>query len=268
MDGRGVTIAIASSTASITTPVVRLPAAPGGSSATNGATAGAATGATDRRPAAAPSTAAPRTAAPSTADPARPDPGAGTGRVAPALRQMAQEAADTSDGSSAQGLTAEERELVARLKARDAEVRRHEQAHAAAGGQYAGQPRYDYQTGPDGNRYAVGGEVSIDASPVAGDPEATVQKMRVVIRAALAPAEPSDQDRRVAQQAQATLTTAEAELRAQKAAQLRGGADAEPGQAGPAGPTPADPRAPLAASVYRAAVEAVSASLPRAVAFA
>ena len=247
------TIAIASPTASITTPGIR-PQPP------TGAASGTARG-TEGRPAA---------TAPAAAEPGRPDPGAGTGRVAPTLRQVAQEAGSAA-AASAQGLTAEEQDLVARLKARDAEVRRHEQAHAAAGGQYAGQPRYDYQTGPDGNRYAVGGEVSIDASAVPGDPEATVQKMRVVIRAALAPAEPSDQDRRVAQQAQATLTEAEAELRAEKAAQLRGGTDdtrTERTTSDPVGPNAADPRASFVASVYQSALEAVSASLPRSVAIA
>ena len=52
--------------------------------------------------------------------------------------------------------------------------------------------------GPDGNRYAIGGEVSIDVAPVDGDPEATIAKMEIVKAAALAPAEPSAQDRKVA----------------------------------------------------------------------
>jgi hypothetical protein len=46
--------------------------------------------------------------------------------------------------------------------------------------------------------YAVSGEVSIDSSPVKGDPKATVRKMEQVVRAALAPAQPSGQDRAVA----------------------------------------------------------------------
>ena len=56
--------------------------------------------------------------------------------------------------------------LVRELQQSDAEVRRHEAAHAAAGGEFAGAPTFTYQTGPDGKRYAVGGEVSIDTSPV------------------------------------------------------------------------------------------------------
>ncbi|MDR1535751.1 MAG: catalase, partial [Planctomycetota bacterium] len=41
-----------------------------------------------------------------------------------------------------------------RLQTRDGEVRRHEQAHKAAGGRYAGAISYEYSRGPDGKRYA------------------------------------------------------------------------------------------------------------------
>jgi hypothetical protein len=105
---------------------------------------------------------------------------------------------------------------VASLASRDQEVRTHEQAHAAIGGSYAGAPSYTYERGPDGKRYAIGGEVSIDAGPVPNDPEATLRKMEVVIRAALAPAEPSAQDRQVAAQAQAQMAEARAELAQQQ----------------------------------------------------
>ncbi|SIP99214.1 putative metalloprotease CJM1_0395 family protein [Aquipseudomonas alcaligenes] len=105
---------------------------------------------------------------------------------------------------------------IAELASRDREVRAHEQAHAAVGGAYAGAPTYTFTRGPDGKRYAIGGEVSIDSSPIPNDPEATLRKMELVQRAALAPAEPSAQDRRVAAQAAAQATQARAEL-----AQLR-----------------------------------------------
>ena len=111
---------------------------------------------------------------------------------------------------------------IAKLVSRDQEVRTHEQAHAAVGGRYAGAPTYTYERGPDGKRYAVGGEVGIDTSPIPNDPEATLRKMEVVIRAALAPAEPSAQDRQVAAQAQAQM----AEARAQLAQQQRSEAEA------------------------------------------
>ncbi len=101
------------------------------------------------------------------------------------------------------------RALLAELRQRDREVRAHEAAHAAAGGPYVrGGPSFQYTRGPDGRLYAVGGEVQIDVSPVSGDPEATIAKMQVVRRAALAPARPSAQDRAVAARA------AQAEMRA------------------------------------------------------
>ncbi|NQZ09099.1 MAG: catalase [Algicola sp.] len=102
----------------------------------------------------------------------------------------------------------QEQQQIQELRGRDAEVKAHEQAHAAAGGQYAGSPTYEFKRGPDGNNYAVGGEVSIDASAVGGDPRATIDKMRQVRSAALAPASPSSQDRAVAAQAAQTATDA------------------------------------------------------------
>lgn len=102
--------------------------------------------------------------------------------------------------------------VIAELANRDREVRAHEQAHAAVGGVHAGSPTYTYTQGPDGKRYASGGEVGIDVGAIANDPQATITKMEIVIRAALAPAEPSGQDRSVASQAQAQLAAARAEL--------------------------------------------------------
>ncbi|MBF0524769.1 MAG: hypothetical protein HQK56_06695, partial [Deltaproteobacteria bacterium] len=93
------------------------------------------------------------------------------------------------------------------------EVRTHEQAHMAAAGAYATSgATYTYETGPDGQSYAVGGEVSIDTSPVKGDPAATIMKMETVQRAALAPASPSGQDQKVAAAAAAKAQSARVEL--------------------------------------------------------
>lgn len=114
------------------------------------------------------------------------------------------------------GLTEADRRQVEQLKQRDREVKEHERAHAAAGGGIAGQPNYKYATGPDGNQYAVAGEVRIDTSPVRGNPEATIRKLEQVKRAALAPREPSGQDRRVAANAEAGITAARREATAQR----------------------------------------------------
>ncbi|MFP3977785.1 putative metalloprotease CJM1_0395 family protein [Marinobacter sp. KMM 10035] len=110
------------------------------------------------------------------------------------------------------GLDEAELKELTELKARDREVRAHEAAHQAVGGQYAGAISLSYQRGPDGAQYAVGGEVSIDMSPVNGDPQATIEKMRVVRSAAMAPAEPSGQDRAVAAQAMQAMLQAQSEL--------------------------------------------------------
>lgn len=83
------------------------------------------------------------------------------------------------------------------------------------GGPYTGAPTYSYKRGPEGQLYAVGGKVSIDASPIPDDPEATINKMQTVRSAALAPAEPSPEDLRVAQEATRQLLQAQAELRSE-----------------------------------------------------
>lgn len=96
-------------------------------------------------------------------------------------------------------MTPEEKEMIEKLRQRDAQVRRHEQAHLVAAGQHAmGGAQYTYQVGPDGRRYAVGGEVQVDVAPVEGDPEATLRKAQQLQRAALAPMDPSAADRNVA----------------------------------------------------------------------
>jgi hypothetical protein len=69
-----------------------------------------------------------------------------------------------------------------------------------------------YEQGPDGVQYAVGGEVPISVSAVSGDPKATVEKMRTVRAAAMAPAQPSSTDLAVAAQAMQTLLQAQVEL--------------------------------------------------------
>lgn len=112
-------------------------------------------------------------------------------------------------------LTPQEESVVRRLQARDREVRAHEQAHVAAGGQHAGGASYSYEMGPDGKRYAVGGEVPIDASK-ASSPEATVQKARTIRKAALAPAKPSAADRQVASKATSLEMEAMQEIQEEK----------------------------------------------------
>ncbi len=122
-----------------------------------------------------------------------------------------------SSSNSDKQLSEEEQKQIDELKSRDREVKTHEQAHIAAGGSYVkGGATYDYQTGPDGKQYAVGGSVNIDTSPVDGNPEATIAKAQVIIKAALAPAEPSGQDQKVASAARQMMSEARKELNSQK----------------------------------------------------
>lgn len=98
------------------------------------------------------------------------------------------------------------------LKLRDTEVRNHEQAHLSAAGQYArGGASFTYQKGPDGGSYAVSGEVNIDVTKESS-PEATIAKMQTIKRAALAPANPSGADKRIAAQANVKEAQARQEL--------------------------------------------------------
>ncbi|MDY3809498.1 putative metalloprotease CJM1_0395 family protein [Desulfovibrio porci] len=122
-------------------------------------------------------------------------------------------------------LSPEAQQQLRELKQRDAEVRAHEGAHMAAGGAHVtGGADYTYQKGPDGRQYAIGGHVSIDASSVPGDPEATKEKAQQVRRAALAPGEPSGQDRQVAARAAAQEARAERDKRKEEAEESRSAA--------------------------------------------
>jgi len=105
-------------------------------------------------------------------------------------------------------LTKEEETRIKELKVRDNEVKTHEQAHVNAG---ATNPQYEYETGPDGVRYAVGGNAEIDTGE-AGSPEANLQKAQQIIKAALAPANPSAQDRKVAAEAKSMADDARKEI--------------------------------------------------------
>lgn len=114
-------------------------------------------------------------------------------------------------------------EKAEELKSIDKEVKAHEAAHRAVAGGLVRGESYTFVTGPDGKRYAVAGEVQIDMSTVPGDPRATIQKMEQVIRAALAPANPSPQDMQVAARARAAIVQAQLEERRMAQAEKEAG---------------------------------------------
>ncbi|MBA3014040.1 MAG: hypothetical protein KKD63_13590 [Proteobacteria bacterium] len=120
--------------------------------------------------------------------------------------------AETKKKSSGELLSKAEMAVVSELKQADQAVRAHEMAHLAAAGGFArGGATFSYQRGPDGQNYAVGGEVQIDTGKEA-TPEATIVKMQIVRQAALAPADPSPQDQRVASYATLQISEASREL--------------------------------------------------------
>ena len=125
------------------------------------------------------------------------------------------EAASTDDDGPAsdKNLSQEERQEVEKLKARDAEVRAHEQAHLSALGGEGGSASFQYTTGPDGRKYATGGEVPISIGRDPSGPEATIQKARTIARAAVAPAQPSSADQAARARAQQLEAEARQELR-------------------------------------------------------
>lgn len=111
-----------------------------------------------------------------------------------------------------EALTDPEKEIIKKLEVIDNEVRLHEQAHlSAASGLAVSGATYTYQQGPDGKKYAVGGEVSIDTSKE-DKPERTISKMERVIAAAMAPAKPSGQDYSVAASARKTISNMKSEI--------------------------------------------------------
>lgn len=123
---------------------------------------------------------------------------------------------DDSSESSFQDKDIQQEQIINELQRRDKEVRSHELAHAAVGGSFTGAPNYSFETGPDGQKYAVSGEVSVDLSTVAGNPTATIAKMQKVHAAALAPANPSSQDTQVAASAIQIILQAQSELQIQE----------------------------------------------------
>jgi len=131
-----------------------------------------------------------------------------------AEEKNAQQQGKTGSGG-ADELTEEEQQRVQELKKIDREVRAHERAHRAAGGTLTGGAQFTYTRGPAGQQSATGGEVSIDTGREQSA-AATAAKMEAVIRAALAPANPSSQDIAVAAQARQVLNEVAQEAREER----------------------------------------------------
>ena len=104
----------------------------------------------------------------------------------------------------------EQKQLID-LKQADRDVRAHKQAHKAIGGDITGAVTYGFTQGPDGTHYATSGEVAIQ-TPASNDVEETIAILERVRQAALAPANPSAQDLKVAASAVSQIEQAKAQL--------------------------------------------------------
>ncbi|HZX31336.1 MAG TPA: putative metalloprotease CJM1_0395 family protein [Rhodocyclaceae bacterium] len=146
---------------------------------------------------------------------------------AAALREgKARDSGAKANAGGANAVSPEAQRQIDQLKATDLKVRAHEQAHIAVGGDLVrGGASFSYQTGPDKKRYAVAGEVSIDTSKER-TAEATIPKAEHIRQTALAPSDPSAQDRQVAAVAAQMEMQARQEV-AMQAAEERGRAGSD-----------------------------------------
>lgn len=127
-----------------------------------------------------------------------------------------------ADKLSNKRLVNESDESLSKLKTRDRQVRAHEAAHRQAGGRFIrGRAGFKTEKGSDGKEYAVAGDVKIDSSGIPGDSKATLAKAQLIERAALAPADPSTQDRVVAAKAARMAAIARADISKQRAENMR-----------------------------------------------
>ncbi|MDR1854306.1 MAG: hypothetical protein LBR05_05310 [Azoarcus sp.] len=140
-----------------------------------------------------------------------------------------------STAGATEELSEEDLRRVEKLKTTDRKVRAHEAAHmAAGGGMITHGATYTYETGPDGKKYAVAGEVGIDTSK-GRTPEETLQRAQQIRAAALAPADPSGQDRRVAAEASQMAAEARVEIARANAEKANGDGEDDGGRAGSSG---------------------------------
>ena len=125
---------------------------------------------------------------------------------------MALYQSEQSSGSGEEELTQQEQREVQELKMTDSKVKAHEHAHkAAAAGLSTSGPNYEYETGPDGEKYVVAGDVNVSYRQ-SSDPEENLRNAQQLKASALAPADPSSQDRKVAMQAEREIAQARQEI--------------------------------------------------------
>ncbi|MDR3299543.1 MAG: hypothetical protein LBU43_05970 [Candidatus Accumulibacter sp.] len=154
-------------------------------------------------------------------------PYASVGRARAGAEQTEEEESSTSSAGGektgqAGELSKDDQRRVEELKVTDRKVRAHEAAHVAAGGSLVTSgASFEYTTGPDGQRYAVAGDVGISMSK-GRTPEETLMRAQQIRAAALAPADPSAQDISVAAAATQMAAEARVELAREQAEASKG----------------------------------------------
>lgn len=109
---------------------------------------------------------------------------------------------------------------VRELQSIDRNAKAHEAAHQAAGGGLAGAASFTYTRGPDNQMYATAGEVPVSMQK-GNTPEETIANARQIAAAAMAPADPSPQDYKVAANAAKMEFEARAEAMKLKAEEAK-----------------------------------------------
>ena len=89
--------------------------------------------------------------------------------------------------------------VLDKLKQSDSEIRKHEQAHASLGNTTS-PISYNYQAGPDGKLYAVGGSVRLETS-IPDDPKQASYKLDRIAKASSGVVDPSGADAQITIQA-------------------------------------------------------------------
>ena len=114
-------------------------------------------------------------------------------------QQQVQSKKDFYDNSSNPKNYDEEdyKRVLEKFKNKDSQVKVHEQSHA---GLAVSGISYNYQQGPDGKMYAVGGSVRLDTS-MPNDPQAAQNKLDKLQKAAVSSSDPSAADLSIANQA-------------------------------------------------------------------
>ena len=88
--------------------------------------------------------------------------------------------------------------VLDKFKKTDADIKSHEQIHASIG-QTTSPISYNYQEGPDGKMYAIGGQVRLDTS-IPSDPKAAAFKLDMIEKAAAGPMNSSGADSSIVSQ--------------------------------------------------------------------